>query len=221
MVDILPSVQGGARGRFITFEGGEGVGKSTNLAFARDFLRERGLTVVLTREPGGTALAEQIRQLLLQPAEERVSDLAELLLVFAARAQHLEEVIRPALARGDWVLCDRFTDATFAYQGYGRGLGRERIEQLQALVHPDLQPDLTILLDIDIAEGLARARERGDLDRIELEQASFFEAVRRGYLELAKQEPHRFAIVDASPPLATVQQTIADHLDSMIEAARG
>lgn len=206
-----------SRGKFITLEGGEGVGKSTNLAFIREYLGERGLPVVLTREPGGTALAEKIRSLLLEKSSEPMADLTELLLVFAARAQHLDQVIRPALERGDWVLCDRFTDATYAYQGYGRGLDRELIGRLEALVHPNLQPDLTILLDIDIELGLARASERGDLDRIESEQRGFFDAVREGYLNLARQFSERYVVVDASPPLAVVQAQIEGHLKNFVE----
>lgn len=207
-------------GRFITLEGGEGVGKSSNLAFIHEYLTGCGQSVVVTREPGGTPLAEKVRELLLQKSAEPMSALAELLLVFAARAQHLERVIRPALVRGDWVLCDRFTDATFAYQGCGRRLNQQVIAQLRDLVHPDLQPDLTILLDIDIAEGLARARERGEPDRIESEQRSFFEAVRSGYLAMAAEEPRRFAVVDASPPLETVQQAIREHLDRILKGTR-
>lgn len=207
------------QGRFITLEGGEGVGKSTNLAFIREYLVQRGLPVVQTREPGGTPLAEKIRSLLLDKSSEPMADLTELMLVFAARAQHLQQVIRPALERGDWVLCDRFTDATYAYQGYGRGLDHDLIERLQALVHPDLRPDLTLLLDIDIELGLARAGERGGLDRIESEQRSFFESVRQGYLTLARQEPDRFVVLDASPPLPAVQAALRQQLDRLIDGS--
>ncbi|MEX1034127.1 MAG: dTMP kinase [Cellvibrionaceae bacterium] len=203
-------------GRFITLEGGEGVGKSTNLSFVHRYLLARGYSVVLTREPGGTPLAETLRELLLRKSTEPLSHLTELLLIFAARAQHLDQVIRPALARGDWVLCDRFTDATYAYQGYGRGLGTELIAELERLIHPHLQPDLTLLLDMDIELGLSRARERGEPDRIESEQQAFFEAVRAGYMALAEQNPGRFAIVDASLPLESVQQAIQAHLDVLI-----
>lgn len=203
-------------GKFITLEGGEGVGKSTNLAFIHDYLVARGCTVVLTREPGGTPLAEKLRALLLEKSAEPMSDLTELLLIFAARAQHLERVIQPALLRGDWVLCDRFTDATYAYQSYGRGLDKGVIAELERLVHPTLKPDLTVLLDIDIDIGLARARERGELDRIESEERSFFEAVREGYRALAEEEPERFAVVDASPELRFVQDAIESHIDALI-----
>lgn len=203
-------------GKFITLEGGEGVGKSTNLAFIHDYLVARGCTVVLTREPGGTPLAEKLRALLLEKSAEPMSDLTELLLIFAARAQHLERVIQPALLRGDWVLCDRFTDATYAYQSYGRGLDKGVIAELERLVHPTLKPDLTVLLDIDIDIGLARARERGELDRIESEERSFFEAIREGYRALAEEEPERFAVVDASPELRFVQDAIESHIDALI-----
>lgn len=206
-------------GKFITLEGGEGVGKSTNLAFVENYLRSQGCRVVLTREPGGTPLAEKIRGLLLEKSAEPVSDLAELLMMFAARAQHLEQVIRPALARGDWVVCDRFTDATYAYQGYGRGMDKALIAKLEQMVHPGFQPDLTLLLDIDVEEGLARALDRSEPDRIESEQRSFFEAVRNGYLELSQAHPERFAVVDASPSLEAVQSTIKNHLDRMIEVS--
>ncbi|KAA0875454.1 dTMP kinase [Nitrincola tapanii] len=206
-------------GRFITLEGSEGVGKSSNLAFIHDFLQARGISVVQTREPGGTELAEQIRELLLAPRQEKMSPQAELLLVFAARAQHLQEVIRPALARGDWVLCDRFTDATFAYQGAGRGMDLQAIAWLEDWVQASLRPDLTILLDLQVAQGLARAQERSQPDRFEREAQSFFEAVRQGYLQRAAAEPQRFAIIDAAPALIKVQQQIQDVLQARLGLA--
>lgn len=206
-------------GRFITLEGSEGVGKSSNLAFIHDFLQARGISVVQTREPGGTELAEQIRELLLAPHQEKMSPQAELLLVFAARAQHLQEVIRPALARGDWVLCDRFTDATFAYQGAGRGMDLQAIAWLETWVQASLRPDLTILLDLQVAQGLARAQERSQPDRFEREAQSFFEAVRQGYLQRAAAEPQRFAIIDAAPALIKVQQQIQDVLQARLGLA--
>ena len=172
-------------GRFITLEGTEGVGKSTNLRFIESVLQQHQIRYQLTREPGGTPLAEQVRELLLANRDEDVADDAELLLVFAARAQHLDQVIRPTLAEGRWVLCDRFTDATFAYQGGGRGLSKVMISQLEAMVQRGLQPDLTILLDLPVDIGLARARQRGDLDRFENERMAFFEQVRDAYLERA------------------------------------
>ena len=162
------------RGKFLTIEGTEGVGKSTNLTFVRDWLQAKGVEVVITREPGATPLAQEIRSLLLAKRDESVDETAELLLVFAARAQHIAQVIQPALARGAWVLSDRFTDATFAYQGGGRGLSTETIAQLEQLVQGDLRPDLTLILDIDVELGLNRARQRGELDRFESETMAFF-----------------------------------------------
>ena len=202
------------RGRFITLEGGEGAGKSTNLAFVAAWLRQRGITLITTREPGGTPLAEQIRTLLLEVREEPVAAVAELLLMFSARAQHLARVIEPALARGDWVLCDRFTDATYAYQGGGRGVDPTLIRTLEELVQADLQPDLTLYLDIDpaLAEARLEGRER---DRFEREQAAFFARVRAVYLERAAQF-ERFRVIDAGASLAQVQRSIAAVLSAFI-----
>jgi dTMP kinase len=197
------------RGKFLTIEGTEGVGKSTNLAFVRDWLQAKGVEVVVTREPGGTPLAEEIRSLLLAKRDESVDETAELLLVFAARAQHIAQLIRPALARGAWVLSDRFTDATYAYQGGGRGLSAVTITQLEQLVQGDLRPDLTLFLDIDVALGLNRARQRGELDRFESETMTFFERVRSAYCQRAEQAPERYARVDAGQELAGVQADIA------------
>lgn len=199
-------------GRFITVEGGEGVGKTTNLDFIEASLRAQGRDVVRTREPGGTPLAESVRELLLAPRDEQVSDLTELLLVFAARAQHLEQVIKPALATGKWVLCDRFTDATYAYQGAGRGMDMSAIATLERLVQQTLRPDLTLLLDVPVEIGMARASARSAPDRFESEQLQFFEAVRNLYLQRAEAEPDRFAVIDASPELPVVQQQIQDVL---------
>lgn len=196
------------RGKFLTIEGTEGVGKSTNLAFVRDWLVARGLEVVVTREPGGTPLAEEVRGLLLSKRDESVDETAELLLVFAARAQHLAQVIKPALARGAWVLSDRFTDATYAYQGGGRGLSKSVIEQLEQLVQGDLRPDLTLILDIDVELGLNRARQRGELDRFESETIGFFERVRAAYRQRAQVAPERYAVVDAGKTLPEVQAEI-------------
>lgn len=186
------------RGRFITLEGGEGVGKTTNLDYIRAALERAGKTVRVTREPGGTLLAEQIRGLLLDLLYKGMSSDCELLLVFAARAEHLAQVIRPALAAGEWVLCDRFTDATYAYQGGGRGLSQQRIAELEQMVQNGLQPDLTWLLDVPVAIGLSRAGERGTLDRFEQEEVAFFERVRQGYLARAAAEARRFRVIDAS-----------------------
>lgn len=199
-------------GKFITIEGTEGVGKSTNLAFVHQWLLARGLEVVVSREPGGTPLAEEIRQVLLAQREEAVDETAELLLVFAARAQHLQHVIKPALARGAWVLCDRFTDATYAYQGAGRGLSVQTIAQLEQLVQGDLRPDLTLVLDIDVALGLSRAKARGELDRFESETLVFFDRVRATYRQRAAAAPTRYAVVNAGQQLVDVQADIEEVL---------
>lgn len=205
-------------GVFITLEGGEGVGKSTNLQFICAWLRERNIAFVQTREPGGTPLAEELRELLLQNREEAVDPTAELLMIFAARAQHLGRVILPALARGEWVVCDRFTDATYAYQGGGRGLDRKLIEQLEQTVQGDLRPDKTILLDLDPQTGLQRAASTGAADRFEREQLAFFQRVRAAYLERVAAVPERYALVDAGRPLAQVQQQLAVVLEQLVEA---
>jgi len=204
------------RGKFLTIEGTEGVGKSTNLAFVRDWLQAKGIEVIVTREPGGTPLAEEIRGLLLARRDEVVDETAELLLVFAARAQHISQVIRPALARGAWVLSDRFTDATYAYQGGGRGLSQDVISRLELLVQGDLHPDLTLILDIDVELGLNRARQRGELDRFESETIGFFERVRAAYKTRALENPNRYALVDASQDLAQVQADIDALLNRLI-----
>jgi dTMP kinase len=203
-------------GKFLTLEGTEGVGKSTNLAFVRDWLQARNIEVIVTREPGGTPLAEQIRELLLAKRDEPVDQTAELLLVFAARAQHIAQVIKPALARGAWVLSDRFTDATFAYQGGGRGLDKNIIQQLEVMVQGDLRPDLTLILDIDVKLGLTRASQRGELDRFESETLDFFERVRAAYRERAIANPTRYTIVDAGQTLEKVQQDIDQVLQKLI-----
>ena len=218
-----PQTSTALKGRFITFEGGEGVGKSTNIGFAKDWLEARGKTVVVTREPGGTPIAEKIRNDLLKAHhEEPMADLTELLLVFAARAQHIESVIRPALERGDWVLCDRFTDSTIAYQGYGRGLPLDQIETLRALVQQQVSPDCTLLLDAPLTVGMGRASRRAaenneQTDRFESEALAFFEKVREGFLALAASEP-RFTLIDASQPLEFVQQAVEQQLNVMIGA---
>lgn len=203
------------RGQFITLEGGEGVGKTTNLDFVRRHLEAHGLEVVVTREPGGTELAEKIRELLLRPSDEPVSEMTELLLIFAARAQHIARVILPALEQGKWVLCDRFVDATFAYQGGGRGLSMPLIEQLEAIVVNGLKPDLTLLLDLSVAEGMVRARARAALDRFEQEKLEFFELVRATYLNRAAADPARIKVIDAAPVLREVQAQIVHALTSL------
>ena len=199
--------------RFITLEGGEGAGKSTCLAFVRDFLVQKGCSLVVTREPGGTPLAAEIRALLLARRDEQVAPNAELLMLFAARAQHSGRVILPGLARGEWVLCDRFTDATYAYQGYGRHQSVSTIHALEQLVQGALRPSLTLLLDLPVQEGLARAAARAEKDRFESEQDAFFERVRQGYRERAAVEPERFRVIDASQPLSAVQAAIAGVLE--------
>lgn len=208
-------------GLFITLEGPEGAGKSTNREYLAERLREQGIDVLLTREPGGTPLAERIRELLLDPSDEPMAADTELLLVFAARAQHLQQVIRPALARGCVVLCDRFTDATYAYQGGGRGLSVERIAQLEQFVQGELRPDLTLIFDLPVEIGLARAAARGRLDRFEQEGRGFFEAVREAYLQRAAQAPQRYRVLDAGQSLAQVQADIDALLPSLLEACRG
>lgn len=204
------------RGRFITVEGIEGVGKSSNLAFIAGLLEDAGHEVVVTREPGGTPLAEQIREIVLEPAAE-IPPLTELLLVFAARSAHVEHKIRPAVERGAWVLCDRFTDATLAYQGGGRGIDDKLIYSLAAAVHGDLWPDLTLLLDAPTAVGLARASRRSALDRFEQEQADFFERVRQRYLDVARSHPVRIRRIDATAELPQVQSEIAGVLRLYLE----
>ncbi len=199
-------------GQFITVEGGEGAGKSTNLAFIKTRLEAAGKEVVMTREPGGTPLGEAIRALLLDATQKGMSSDTELLLMFAARAQHLSEVINPALAAGKWVLCDRFTDATYAYQGGGRGVSMARIAQLEQFVQGDLRPDLTIILDLPVAQGMQRAGERSTPDRFEQEQHDFFEKVRATYLARAEQQPQHYRIINAGQALSAVQQQIRQQL---------
>tara|TARA_R110001592_G_scaffold363036_1_gene679436 strand:+ start:50671 stop:51324 length:654 start_codon:yes stop_codon:yes gene_type:complete len=193
------------RGLFITVEGGEGVGKSTNIAFLEQHLRDRGVDLLVTREPGGSKLGETLRQLLLDVDDEPVDPMAELLMMFAARAQHIKTRIEPALSAGRWVLCDRFTDATYAYQCGGRGIPRSAVAALEELVQGQLRPDCTLLLDAPVSTGMARARERGELDRFEREELAFFERVRATYLDLAESSSGRYRVVDASQSLEAVQ----------------
>ncbi len=206
------------RGRFITIEGGEGAGKSTMMSRVAEWLERAGHRVVTTREPGGTVLAEKLRDILLDRNNIALSGQAELLLMFAARSQHLDELIRPSLARGDYVLCDRFTDATWAYQGGGRGLPREEIATLENLVHGDLQPDLTLLLDLPIRQGMQRAAARSLADRFETESIDFFDKVRTAYLARATAAPERFAVVDASLDVEAVWSQIEIMLGARLEA---
>ena len=194
--------------RFITIEGGEGAGKSTAQQFLASKLISMGLSVTLTREPGGTPLAEELRQTLLNPHGEVPVEMAELLLLFAARAQHIANVIKPALDRGAWVLCDRFTDATYAYQGGARGMSLEVITQLEEMVQGALQPHQVILLDLPPEVGLERARARGELDRFEREPMAFYERVRSGYLERVRAMPGRYTVIDASQDLQGVEDQL-------------
>ena len=205
------------RGLFITVEGLEGCGKSTNLKFIESLLRNAGVNLCCTREPGGTPLAESLRALLLANREEPVDENAELLMVFAARAQHLNQVIVPSLESGQWVLCDRFTDATYAYQGAGRGLSTDVIASLEAMVQKGRQPDITFFLDLEVEQGLARAKARGELDRFEREQISFFENVRKGYWQRIDQQPERFIVIDAGVSLEQVQAQISTKLDEILQ----
>ncbi len=206
-----------ARGRFITLEGIEGAGKSTVAQLVSDWLAARGIAARVTREPGGTPLAERVRRIVLDRGEEAVSPRAETLLMFAARSIHVENLIRPALERGEWILCDRFTDASRAYQGYGRGMDLAWIESLAQAVHGDLYPDCTLLLDLPVEVGLARARGRSGLaaDRFEAEAAEFFERVRQGYLRIARAEPRRVRVIDAAAALPTVTQQVTAVLQTL------
>lgn len=208
------------RGRFITVEGTEGVGKSTQLRFIEDHLREHGLAVKVTREPGGTAVSEAIRGILLSPELPAMHQSTELLLMFAARSEHLHRFILPALERGEWVVCDRFTDATYAYQGAGRGVDTDRIEMLENWVQGSLRPDATILLDAPVEIGLARARDRSPEDRFEQEARAFFERVRHRYHELAREHPDRFWLVDAVRAPEEVRETIGRVLDELVAESR-
>lgn len=206
-----------ARGKFITVEGIEGVGKTSNIAFIVERLGAAGHDVLATREPGGTPLAESIRDVLLEPGDEELPDAAELLLMFAARAVHIENRIRPAVEAGRWVVCDRYTDATLAYQGAGRGMSYRRIRTLANWVHADLWPDMTILLDAPVPVALERARnDKPHRDRFEREDDMFFERIRAAYLELAAAEPARFRVVDASADVDGVREQIALALDRFV-----
>jgi len=197
-------------GRFITVEGIEGVGKTTNIEFIEQLLRNSGKEIVMTREPGGTGLGEDVRELLLGHKHDGMSRDAELLLMFAARAEHVDKVIQPALEMGKWVLCDRFTDATYAYQGGGRGFDTAPISTLETLVQDSLRPDLTLLLDVSVEVGLDRAGKRSEPDRFEKEKHDFFERVRQTYLDRAHADPARMKIIDASQTLEIVQQQIQE-----------
>ncbi|NNG13312.1 MAG: dTMP kinase [Halobacteria archaeon] len=206
------------KGKFITVEGIEGVGKTTNIAFIQKLISAAGKEVVLTREPGGTPLGEAIRGLLLDPQYTGMNADCELQLMFAARAEHLAKVVRPAMVAGHWVLCDRFTDATYAYQGGGRGIDVERIARLEQWVQGDFRPDLTLLLDVPVEIGLERAGNRGALDRFEQEEVAFFERVRQAYLEMARTHDGRYRVIDASQPLEAVQRQLVTELQPELNA---
>jgi dTMP kinase len=205
------------RGLFIVIEGGEGVGKSTNLDFIRTLIEKAGKSVYCTREPGGTPLGERLRSILIEKDSVRISANAEALLMFAARMQHIEDVIIPVLEQGQWILCDRFTDASYAYQGGGRGLGSGRINTLEQWTHADLQPDYVIVLDAPAEVGLQRVRKRGKRDRFEQEEIEFFERVREVYLTRADGDPERYSVIDASQPLAQVQQRLAEVIGELLK----
>lgn len=209
------------KGKFITFEGGDGAGKTTQISYAKDYLNSCGLSLLLTREPGGTELAEKIRALILNQQAEMTA-ITEALLMFAARAQHTSEVILPALKKGLWVLCDRYTDASFAYQGGGRGLADEVIADLEKIATDSLQPDLTLLLDLEVEEGVSRSHARGAAaDRFESEALSFKAAIRAAYLRRQSLYPHRIKLIDAARPATEVHGDIVEYIERLRVAAHG
>jgi dTMP kinase len=204
------------RAYFITFEGGEASGKSTNLKLITEWLTQQKIPHISTHEPGGTPLAEDIRNLLLHAqSKEKISEETELLLMFASRAQHVKNIIEPALAAGQWVVCSRFSDSSYAYQGGGRGIDAKKIAALETLVHPHLQPDLTILLDVPVEVAFERSKKRVAQDRIEQESREFFEKVRAAYLKRAKEHPERLRVIDASQPLEAVTEEITQLLKQL------
>ena len=203
------------KGRLISLEGGEGAGKSTLLAGLRTHFERSGWDVLYTREPGGTPVGEAVRALVLDPAQRGLAAETELLLMFAARAQLVRETLQPAMAAGRWVLCDRFTDASYAYQGGGRGVDAASIAELERIATGGLKPDLTLLLDLPVAHGRARASQRSDADRIEAERDDFFERVRTAYLARAQAEPQRFRVIDASQPADAVLQAAVAAVDAL------
>ena len=207
------------KAKFITIEGSEGVGKTTNIEFVLNYLNENSIDLIVTREPGGTENAEKIRDILLNSNDEQVPEIAELLLFFSARSFHVLNTIIPALQNGKSVICDRFNDATIAYQGYGRGFDVSQINMLSSWVLTDLKPDITILLDAPADIGMQRTMNRGYSDRMESEDISFYERVRKGYLNLANEEPNRFRVIDATQSLQEVQADIKSHLDSLFQIA--
>jgi len=202
--------------RFISLEGSEGVGKTTSLKFVQSFVEALGYEVLITREPGGTPMAEEIRNILLSEREETVEVDTELLLMFAARIQHVNQVIKPALEEGKWVICDRFVDASYAYQGGGRGIEFSRLQQLEKWCLGNFSPDVTLLLDMSSSEGLERTKKRGKADRFEIEKMSFYEKIRNAYLERAKMEPDRIHIINAAPSVEVVQTEIKSILEQYL-----
>lgn len=206
-------------GKFISIEGIEGAGKSTQLAFIENYLKQQGINVIVTREPGGTALGEQVRELLLTPREEGMAVDTELLLMFAARAEHIEQIIKPAIQRGDWVISDRFVDATFAYQGGGRGISIERIKQISDWTLKGLNTDITFLFDLPVELGQQRVISRkGDIDRFEQEKTDFFQKIRDCYLRRSQQEPNRIKVIDASKNISDIELQLTTILAKLISA---
>ncbi len=201
-----------AKGHLITLEGIEGAGKSSHMQFIAEKLQQAGKDVLLAREPGGTTLGEGIRELLLKKNEEAMFEETELLLMFAARVQHVQQIILPGLNAGKVIICDRFTDSSYAYQGGGRGISAEKINQLEGWVLSGFKPDLTLLLDVSVETGLSRTKARGEADRFEIETVNFFQNVRNTFLKIAQDEPNRVKIIDAEPPLDTVQSSILEML---------
>lgn len=205
------------RGKFLTIEGQDGAGKSTNINVIEAFLKQQGIDYIKSREPGGTPFGETLREVLLNSNDEKIGDAAELLVIFAARAQHIEQVIEPALAKGQWVLCDRFTDATYAYQGFGRGLDLSLIKQLESNIQKSLRPDLTILLDLPVEVGETRAGQRSSPDRFEQQKQAFKQKVRDGYIQLASEKPERIKVVDAARDIPAVARSIQSILSTFVE----
>ena len=212
---MIKNTNSNNQGRFITIEGIEGAGKSTHINYIAGLLKAPGRELVMTREPGGTLLGEAVREILLNKNSIKISGETELLLMFAARAQHLEEIIRPALARGACVVCDRFTDSSFAYQAGGRGVAWEIITRLKEIVHGDLAPDITLLFDLPVETGIARIRSRGSPDRFESEQLDFFQRVRDAYLQIAGAEPERMKIINAANSIEEVRENIKSTLETL------
>lgn len=204
------------KGLFITFEGVEGAGKTTNIDFIANKITKSGQKILLTREPGGTKIGEAIREILISNDLPEMHPDTELLLMFAARSEHLKRKIIPALEQGMWVLCDRFTDASYAYQGAGRGLDLDKIQRLENMVQGTLRPNITFLFDLEAEIGLARAKSRGETDRFEQQHIDFFNRVRAKYLSIAKAEPSRFCLIEAQHDLETVQQQISKELDNIL-----